>query len=305
MPALVHSGTRAGVISKEASELTGLAEGTPVVVAGGDLQCAGLGMGAADPGIVMTGIGTGAGVLIYTDQPLRHPAMGLNCLPHTVAGAWEMEGIALAAGAAYKWFRDVLGTAEKAAASSIGIDAYDILNAEAALAPPGAHGVIMMPSLVGAGAPNWNPKVRGVMLGLTMSTDKKDLARAVLEGICLELRWIIEAAEQLGTRITEVRIGGGAAKSRLWNQIAADVYGRSAARTEVSETGLVGASICAGVGVGMFSDAHQGAKAMVRVVERFEPNPDYRAMYDEMFEIYKEAYVALDHGCVFDRISAL
>jgi xylulokinase len=294
-----------GQVSRQAAEATGLTEGTPLVTAGGDLQCAGLGMGVAEPGMVSVGIGTGGGVLIYQDKPLRHPSMGLNCLAHSVAGAWEMEGICLASGAVYKWFRDTFGQLEKDAAAKMDIDAYDILNAEAERAVPGSNGVIVMPSFVGAGAPNWYPKARGVVLGLTLTTDKKMLARSVMEGICLEIRWILEAAEGLGTHINEVRIWGGAAKSRLWNRMAADIYGVQAAKTEVSDAGLVGAAICAGVGVGIFDSAQQGAKAMVRISERYEPDPKLSPKYAEMFGIYKDAFNALMKAGTFERIAAL
>jgi len=162
-----------------------------------------------------------------------------------------------------------------------------------------------MPTLLGAGSPNWYPKARGVMLGLTASTTKKDLIRAMLEGVCLEIRWIIEAAEKLGTAIAEVHIWGGAAKSRFWNQIAADVYGVPAARTRVSDAGVVGAAICAGVGVGLFKNAQEGARAMVGIAERYEPNAQASARYKEMFEIYKAAYKALVDAQVFERMSRL
>ncbi|MCJ7624314.1 MAG: FGGY family carbohydrate kinase, partial [Anaerolineaceae bacterium] len=124
MPDLVPSGTLVGEVSRKAAEVTGLAEGTPIVTAGGDLQNAGLGMGVAKPGYVSVGIGTGGGVLICVEKPLRHPDISLNCLPHAAAGMWEMEGIALASGGAYKWFRDTLGDIEQKEAAERGVDPY-------------------------------------------------------------------------------------------------------------------------------------------------------------------------------------
>ncbi len=305
MPPLAPSCQLVGQVSLEAARATGLAVGTPVVTAGGDLQCAGVGMGVAAPGYVSVGIGTGGGVLIYLDKPLRHPDMALNCLPHAIPGAWEMEGICLASGAAYKWYRDVLGGEEREIAASFEVDAYDVLNEGASKVAPGSGGLIVMPSLVGAGAPNWFPKARGAILGLTLATDKNTLTRAVLEGICLEIRWMLEAAQRLGTNIEEVRIWGGAAKSDLWNQIAADVYGVPAAVTAVPEAGLVGAAICAGVGVGIYENAQEGARSMVRVERRYEPDPKLSARYDEMFDIYKTAYKALVEAGVYERMAVL
>lgn len=176
---------------------------------------------------------------------------------------------------------------------------------EASLAEPGSGGLLVMPALAGAGAPNWYPQARGVILGLTLATDKKAITRAILEGICLEIRWMLEAARKLGTPIEEVRIWGGAAKSHLWNQIAADVYGVPAAQTAVSEAGLVGAAICAGVGVGIFKNAREGAQSMVRVSRRYEPNPQLKSRYDELFDLYKTVYRSLVDGCVFERLARL
>jgi len=305
MPSLSPSGMLVGEVSPAAAEATGLAAGTLLVTAGGDLQTAGLGMGISQPGLISVGIGTGGGVLIYLEQPLRHPGRALNCLPHAVPGAWEMEGICLASGAAYKWLRDTMGQLEKASASALDIEAYDILNAEAAQAAPGGGGLLFMPALAGSGAPNWYPRARGVFLGLSLSTDKKQMARAMLEGICLEIRWMLEAAQELGTVVEEVRIWGGGAKSDLWNQIAADVYGIPAARTAIPEAGLVGAAICAGVGVGIFSSAQEGARSMVRVERRYQPDPGLRSRYDEMFDLYKTTYRLLKDGGVFERLQAL
>jgi xylulokinase len=305
MPALAPSCQLVGEVSREAAEATGLAPGTSVVTAGGDLQVAGLGLGIVEPGRVSVGIGTGGGILIYLDHPARHPQIALNCLPHAVPGAWEMEGICLASGAAYKWYRDVLGVQEKVIAYEKGLDAYQILDAKASQVEPGTNSVIVMPSFAGAGAPNWYPKARGVILGLTLDTDKEMLTRAMLEGICLEIRWILESAGGLGTPIEEIRIWGGGAKSSLWNQIAADVYGVPAARTVISEGGLVGAAICAGVGVGIYNDVREGAQALVKVAERYDPNPTTRDRYNEMFDIYKTTYQALVSAGVFERITAL
>jgi xylulokinase len=303
LPVLAPSGQCVGQVSRSAGLATGLAPGTPVVTAGGDLQCAGLGMGVAEPGYVSVGIGTGGGVLIYLDRPRRHPERALNCLPHAVSGAWEIEGICLASGATYKWYRDVLGASEKSAAVGLNIDPYELLNLEASQAEPGSSGLLVIPSLAGAGAPNWYPQARGIILGLTLATDKKALTRAILEGICLEIRWMLEAIQKLEVPVKEVRIWGGAAKSNLWNQIAADVYGVPAAKTVVSEAGLIGAAICAGVGVGFFKDALDGAHRMVRIERHFEPNPQLQARYDELFDLYQNAYRALREAGIFERLA--
>lgn len=305
MPELAPSGQLVGEISPRAADATGLAAGIPVVTAGGDLQCAGLGLGVVSSGMVSVGIGTGGGVLIYLDQPLRHPEQGLNCLPYAVPNTWEMEGICLASGAAYKWYRDVLGEIEKITAHEKAVDTYEILNAQAAQAGPGSNGLLVMPSLIGAGAPNWYPRARGAIFGLTLATSKQDLTRAMLEGICLEIRWMLEAAQKSGTKIEEIRIWGGAAKSPVWNQIAADVYGLPAIKTFIPDAGLAGAAICAGLGVGIFSSPHEAAQNMAQIECVYEPNRALKSKYDEMFDIYKTIYQSLVQAGIYERIAAL
>lgn len=262
-------------------------------------------MGVVDPGLVSVGIGTGGGVLIYQDKPVRHPTMSLNCLPHAIPGAWEMEGVCLASGAAYKWYRDTLSQSEKTTAIELEIDTYHLLERNASLAAPGAGGLIVMPSLAGAGAPNWYPKAGGAILGLSLETDKSALTRAMMEGICLEIRWMLEAANKIGSPIYELRIWGGAANSSLWNQIAADVYGVSVAKTKISEAGLVGAAICAGAGAGVFTSPQEAARSIVCIERYFEPDPKLRARYDEMFDIYKTIFNVLLETKVYERMAAL
>lgn len=305
MPDLTPSGTLVGSLSEEAAQCTGLVKGTPLVTAGGDNQCSALGVGVARPGLVSVGIGTGAAVLICLEEPFRHPDRALACLAHTVQGAWEMEGICFASGAALKWFRDSIGYLEKEIAAKLGIDAYDILNMEASQIPPGSGGLVIMPTFLGAGAPYWYPKAQAVFLGLTLDADRQTLARAMMEGICLEIRCILEAMQRVRKEITEIRIWGGASKSRLWNQIAADIYGAPVVKTKMDDTGLIGAAICAGVGVGFFKSMQNGVNSMVRISETYEPDTKAHKIYDNLFSIYKDAFAALMNTHIFEKIAGL
>lgn len=305
MPRLENSGVCVGEVSVQAAAATGLAAGTPIVTAGGDLQCGGTGLGIVKPGTVSVGIGSGGGILVYLERPLRHPKTGLNCQPHVIKGGWEMEGICLASGASFKWYRDVLSQMEKASADQQGIDAYDLLTEAAAQSTPGAGGLLFMPALAGSGAPNWYPQARGVLLGLTLATNKNDINRAILEGICLEIRAMIEAARQLGIQIDELRTWGGGAKSPLWNQISANIYGVPMVKTTIREAGLAGAAICAGVGIGLYRDVVEGAENFVHIEKRYEPDLKLRSRYDEMFDLYQSIYTTLKDSRAFERLSAL
>lgn len=303
MPSLVPSCTVVGHLSSEAAEATGLAAGTPLITAGADFPLGGLGVGVTEPGLVSLGIGTGAGILFLIERPLRHPEMGMGCLANSVPGTWEMEGICLASGGAHRWYRDVLGQAEREAAARLGVDVYDILSLQAAQSPAGARGVFFMPSLAGTGTPFWLPDARGAFLGLTLSTDKNDISRAVMEGVLFELRNAFESAEKIGTQISEVRLWGGAAKSPFWMQMAADIFGVPIVKSAVADTGLVGTAICAATGVGLFKSAREGASAMVRQVERYEPDPRTHERYNQMFGLYKDTYEALCSAGIYSKMS--
>jgi xylulokinase len=139
----------------------------------------------------------------------------------------------------------------------------------------------------------WDPTARGAILGLTFGHGPAHLARAVLEGTAYELRLLSEAILGLGTRIDELRVCGGQAQSRLWNQIKADVTGLPASVPRLPEVALMGDAICAALGAGLYADLASAGEAMVHLGEILEPNRAHRAVYDELFLIYRDAYTAL------------
>lgn len=303
MPKLCQSGTQVGVVSIQAAKAIGLKAGTPIVMAGGDLQCAGVGLGIVKPGLVSVGIGSGGGILAYCESLCEYADSGLGIQPHVVPEKWEIEGICLASGASFKWYRDVLSQQEKFSSKEKKVDAYDILTESAALSTPGAGGLLFMPSLAGAGAPHWNPIAKGSLLGLTLATSKNEINRALMEGICLEIRAMLESARKLGIELQEVRIWGGAAKSHFWNQISADVYGMPVVKTTINEGGLAGAAICAGVGIKLYKDISEGAEVFVKKENMYEPNPDTRSLYDDKYALYQDTYQTFVSAGTFKKLS--
>jgi xylulokinase len=139
----------------------------------------------------------------------------------------------------------------------------------------------------------WDPTARGAILGLTFAHGPGHLARAVLESTAYELRLLSEAILGLDTRIDELRVCGGQAQSRLWNQIKADVTGLPTSVPRLPEVALMGDAICAALGAGLYPDLATAGEAMVQVGEVLLPNRAHRAVYDELFGIYRDAYTAL------------
>ena len=161
-----------------------------------------------------------------------------------------------------------------------------------------------MPYLATAGTPRWNSDARGAFLGLSLAHGRADLTRAVLEGVVLEIRDMIEQWRQHDIAVDMVRIGGGATNSNLWNQIQADIYGLPVQTLREKESTALGAALLGGVGAGVFSSIREGAEEMVHVTELIEPNRKNHAIYEDVYGNYVTAYQALNQGHAFKEIAA-
>jgi xylulokinase len=299
-----RSGTRVGSISAAAAERTGFKVGTPICVGAGDQNCSVLGMGGVSSGIGTVTLGTAGLAILSVDQPV--PGFGgMMVTNHVVPGMWEIEGLSNAAAASYRWFRDVVGAKELADQERTGVSAYAALNALAALAPPGSKGLLYLPYLATAATPRWNPKARAAFIGMSLSHGRPEFARSVMEGVCLEIRDMIERWLAQGMALHSLRIAGGATKSRLWNQIQADVYGRPVQTLRETESTALGAAILAGVGAGLFSSVSEGVEAMVHVHELIEPDPARHRVYTDLYGAYVKAYDGLAAGGAFEALSAM
>jgi xylulokinase len=191
--------------------------------------------------------------------------------------------VMLSAGGSLSWWRERFG----------GTADFDALVAEAAEVEPGAEGLLFLPHLTGERSPHLDPRARGAFVGLTTRHGRPQLTRAVMEGVVLTMRAGLEVMRALGTRVEEVRATGGGARSPLWLQLQADIYGLPIRRTVVDEGPAYGAALLAGVAAGVFDDI-EAASAGVRLRESIvEPDPERARRYDELYEISVSLYPAL------------
>jgi xylulokinase len=299
LPRLVKATEIVGRLSRDAARALGLPGGIPLIAGGGDGQCAAAGTGVVSPGSVMVNIGTAAGVQVFLPFPAFDPAQTLNCAAHVVSDAWEMEGHTQASGAVLRWLRDELGGVEKLAAARSGQDAYDLLVEQAGEAPPGSEGLIFLPTFNGSTAPVVDPHARGALIGLRLSHQRSHIIRALLEGISLEIRWMLEAISAAGAAVEEVRLAGGGSRNQGWNQIHADILDRPVTTVTNPEAALVGAAMCAAVGMGMFPDFQSAAEAFVRLGETIYPRAKNRRVYDKAYERYVRLFKLLSEGKAF------
>jgi xylulokinase len=291
MPTCVESPEITGQISPQVAELTGLRAGIPVVAGAGDQAASAVGTGVVEPGLISVTVGTSGVVFAYTEEPSRDPKGRLHTFCHAVPGKWHVMGVTLSAGGSFRWFRDTLGLSEKSIAALSGVDPYEILTAEAYSAPPGCEGLLFLPYLTGERTPYPDPNARGAFIGLTLRHDKRHMARAVLEGV----------SRDLGIPIQQARAVGGGARSSMWCQIMADVFGIELVTINVTDSTAYGAALLAGVGVGVYGSVSEACSATIHLVERTQPIAENQALYNDHYPIYRSLYPALKPA--FDDIA--
>jgi xylulokinase len=262
--------------------------GTPVVAGGGDQAAGAVGMGIVRPGAVSATIGTSGVVFAATDRPALDPAGRVHTFCHAVPGRWHVMGVTQAAGLSLRWFRDQFG-----AGVDDGRDPYDRLCEEAAKVAPGADGVLWAPYLMGERTPHLDPLARAALVGLAASHTRAHIVRAILEGVAFSLRDSIEIFHEMKVPLETIRLGGGGARSSLWRQIQADVYGMPVEIVEAEEGAAYGAALLAGVGGKVWDSVDEACETVVRVAERVEPDPVAAALMNRNYNDFRALYPAL------------
>jgi len=297
-------GTMVAKVGKAVSEKSGFAVGTPVVVGAGDQNCGVLGMGSIKPGMATVTLGTAGLGIVSLGKPIEGVG-GLMITNHVHDNMWEAEGLTNAAASSYRWFRDTVGTLEKEKEAETGRSAFEYLNDLAKQAKPGSNGLLYMPYLATAATPRWNPNSRGAFIGLSFAHGRNEMTRAVMEGVALEIRDIMEVWYQAGVPVDLIRIGGGATKSEFWNQIQADVYGRPVQTLRVGESTVLGAALLGGMGAGIFKNQEEGLAAMVEVTGELKPNMENHKVYEEIYQAFRAAYDGLASSGAYEKLAAI
>jgi xylulokinase len=276
------------------SQATGLDPRTVVAVGCGDEMAATLGAGVFEPGEVCDVVGTAEPVCAASSEPREDPTMLVECHPHADPDAWLLENPGFVSGGNLRWWRDQFAPIERGAeAEGLG-DAYDLLSLEAERVPPGAEGLVFLPCMQGAMAPEWNGAARGVFYGLTLAHSRAHMTRAILEGSAFALRDIVEAMANSGLDVRRLTIVGGGAKGPLWRQIKADVTGLPVRVPASVETTATGAAILAAVGAGIHPTVGAAVEAFVSYrPEEHQPDPGVREAYDEAYVRYRKVYASL------------
>ncbi|MFL7791290.1 MAG: FGGY-family carbohydrate kinase [Anaerolineae bacterium] len=316
LPQIVGAAQAVGEVTQAAAAETGLRAGTPVVSGCGDVVASAFGAGARLGRAAIYIAGSTDCVAAVMPRPaacsawvncayVKSPGLWPGLLPRKEAcasfaragatapnpplgasqlfpvdrEAWLGIGTTTSSGVSVEWFaREILPSGDLALMTDL-----------AASSPPGSNRLLYLPYLQGERTPVWDPQARGLFIGLTASTGRGDLARAVFEGVAFALRQVIACA---GSEVAELRAVGGGTKNELWNQIKADVLQLPLQVLAFQEMGTLGAALLAGVGGGVYNSLEEATRVADRIADAkiVEPDPTRARLYDELFAIYVKLY---------------
>lgn len=281
-------GSVLGILRDEVAAQLGLPAGLPVVAGAGDGQCAQLGTGVTAPGRAYLNLGSGI-VSGTFDERYSH-GMEYRTLAAAVPGAYTLETFLGGGTFNLNWFVEKFSGVDTRA-FGLDLTPEQVLETAAAKLPPGAHGLLALPYWAGALTPYWDHNARGVLLGLTGVHGKSHVYRALLEGIAFEQRLLTSGAEKaLAEPVTELIALGGGSRSPVWCQIIADVMRRRVSVVREPESTCLGAGMLAAAAVGIHESIPAAAAAMSGTSASFEPEPGTAAVYDRLYEVYREIY---------------
>lgn len=294
LPDAHPSADRAGGLTAEAAKETGLLEGTPVIIGGGDGSCACVGAGVVSEGSAYNVLGSSSWISLATKAPVNDPEMRTFTWVHLDPSLYTPCGTMQSAGYSYNWYRNTLCKEEIAQSKGSGENPYEIINKGVAQSAPGAGGILYLPYLLGERSPRWDHDARGAFVGLSVTSGKGEISRSVLEGVGFNLKIILNILEQGAPGgIGEVIMIGGGAKGETWLQILADIWQKPLAVPVFREEATsLGAAVCGGVGIGAFGD-YGVINRFNKIEKRIRPNAALAERYETLFSVFDEAYEGL------------
>ncbi len=301
MPRLSACTDIAGTLTTRAALHLGLTAGVPVIVGCLDAAAGALGAGVTRLGQTNEQGGQAGGMAISLDRVVVEPRLIFS--HHVLRDQYLLQG-GTVGGGSLGWFRDVLG---QAAIEVGGSDVFELFSAQAAKSVPGAHGLIFVPYMAGERTPLWNSRARGVFVGLSYSTTRSDLLRAIMEGCAFAVYDNVQVAMQHGLDIQEYFGSGGATHSAVWCQIKADIYNRSfivARRQDGGEGGhTLGLYALTAQAVGWCAEAGECVERLLPQRQVFEPAAERHTWYADLFEVYRSVSRKLLSD--FDELAAI
>lgn len=302
LPRIIECTDVAGTLTARAAQDLGLAEGCPVYGGGGDATLIGVGAGCTEVGQTHIYSGTSGWVSTVIGRQKVDIVSMIAGIVGAQAGKYNYFAEMETAGKCFEWVKEHLVLDEigiylqktnvAESQESVYESLYDYMTDTIEAIPPGAGGVIFTPWLHGNRCPFEDPKAAGMFFNLRLDTGKTEMLRAVLEGICYHLRWMLECQDKKVKIASTLRFVGGGALSRVTCQILADVTGRTVETVaDTKDVGAVGAAMLVAVGSGQIADLTQAA-GLIRPAARYTPDPANQTLYDRNYKVFKNLYAA-------------
>ncbi len=279
-PPVFPSDTYCGGLLEEVAEEIGLSKDTKVFAGGADNACGAVGAGILSKGKTMCSIGTSGVLLTYAGEEKMHFNGDLHFFNHAPDGKYYAMGVTLAAGYSLQWFKEVFLKEQ---------DFSECIAATASL-PVGSRGLLFTPYLVGERTPHIDPFVRGSFIGMDSSHRKEEFVKAIMEGITFSLKESLDIIQENGMEIDTVIAIGGGAKSEVWLQMQADIFGKKVVSLTNEQGPAMGAAIIAATGCQWFSSLHEAAQNWVKEGTIVTPHPSNVKEYEKLYPLYKKVY---------------
>ena len=294
LPEIRESGELVGAILPEMAEALGISPDAKICTGCLDQAAGAIGVGNIKPGIFSENIGAALAICVPTSKltydknrqmPVHYFAIPDTYMMHTFTTG----------GMCLRWFRDGFCKEEIQMQEASGLDSYFLMDLEADRIPAGSDGLIALPHLQGSMAPDVNLNAKAVFYGATLKHTKAHFIRSIMESLGYIICRNLEAIDAMGLDIQEIRTMGGGSKSGIWNQIKADITGKTLCLTQSSQdTACLGAAILAGVATGKFESIQAASDSMVKIKNVYTPNPENHEVYMRQYHKFKMLFQALE-----------
>ncbi len=284
------SGEIIGEIGQKSAAELGLPIGVKVVTGGHDQAAGALGAGITETGQATDATGTTESIVVLLDEPSLSDEMlyyNYPCYPHVIKDKYITVAFNLSAGSILKWYRDNFAEKEIEEAAKSKKDVYELILKRAQKAPTNIY---VLPHFTVSGTPYLDPYSKGAIIGLSLSTKKTEIIKALLEGVTFELKLNLKCLLKAGINISEMRAIGGGAKSKDWLQLKADMFNRSVTSLQVSEASCLGVAILSAVAMKEYDSLEEAVAKMVKVKQTFTPDPRVARIYETRLRIYEKIY---------------
>jgi sugar (pentulose or hexulose) kinase len=279
MPEMISSGELIGELSNRAAGELGLKPHVPIILGGGDQQCAALGLGILNQGQEKVTTGTGIFVDLVVDAPM--PSVGdipIFSYPHVVKGKWLLEGTMPGTGTMFKWFKDNFSQWQIKESESQNANIYDRLAAEAEKVPPGSNGLLIIPLYIFR---------KGTIHGLGWNHTRAHMIRSLMESAALSAQMYSQLIEGMGkVKVPELRVDGGGMNNNFWAQIFADVTNREIKIPECKDGAALGAAILGFYGCKKYNSIDRAVENMVRFVDTKSPIKENVKIYKKLNRLF-------------------